>query len=81
MVSIKVVTNADTGTADIVGGDDWDAIAGWVNATYKDVDTASAPADPATTVIRTYAKVIDSNNNAQAAKQKIGGAMVEVVDF
>jgi len=30
-VVIKTVTNADTGTADIVGGDDWDAMAAIVN--------------------------------------------------
>jgi hypothetical protein len=30
-VVIKTVTNADTGTADIVGGDDWDAMAALVN--------------------------------------------------
>lgn len=31
MVSLKKVTNADTGNADIVGGDDWDNMADWAN--------------------------------------------------
>lgn len=32
MTDIKLVTNADTGTADIVGGDDWDDMATKVNS-------------------------------------------------
>lgn len=31
MTNLKIVTNADVGTADIVGGDDWDAMATYVN--------------------------------------------------
>lgn len=37
MVSVKKVTNADTGTADIVGGDDWDTASDLINANHKPV--------------------------------------------
>jgi len=34
VVSIKTVTNADTGTSDIVGGDDWDSAVTIINNNY-----------------------------------------------
>lgn len=40
-MTIKTVTNADTGTADIVGGDDWDAAATLLNAYTSAPDFAN----------------------------------------
>lgn len=38
MVSIKKVMNADSGTADIVGGDDWDTVAGTLTDGFASQD-------------------------------------------
>jgi hypothetical protein len=38
VVTIKKVTNADTGTADIIGGDDWDSVAGLITDGFPHKD-------------------------------------------
>lgn len=81
MTDLKIVTNADSGTADIVGGNDWDDMAGKVNRYMNSYDPYNYHIYKTGTTF--YAKngltkVIDSSNSSadvviQAAMDQLTG--------
>lgn len=44
-----------------------------------DVQTATAPSNPAANRVRCYSKAVDTNNDGFAIKEKVNGAVVEVL--